>query len=126
MKNLIFSIYVPITERSIRTNTYFEDGGVSKSQTTKTQFEKYKHKLIEVKRQYAEQCGADFVLIEHVDQQFFNDEFDSINFYKHHLIEKFCNDYDNILSECSSKHFRSLTQNQASNQNSTKTHSELL
>ena len=40
MKNLIFSIYVPITERSIRTNTYFEDGGVSKSQTTKTQFEK--------------------------------------------------------------------------------------
>jgi len=97
MKNLIFSIYVPITERSIRTNTYFEDGGVSKSQTTKTQFEKYKHKLIDVKRQYAEQCGADFVLIEHVDQQFFNDEFDSINFYKHHLIEKFCNDYDNIL-----------------------------
>ena len=97
MKNLIFSIYASIKDNTTRSQTFFENDSITKSQRTHTQFEKYKQQLIESKKSYADQCGADFVLVESIDKQFFNDEFDSINFYKHHLIEKFCKSYDNIL-----------------------------
>jgi len=97
MKNLIFSIYAPIQDSTIRLQTFFDNDAMSKSQRTHEQFKKYKNKLIEVKKSYAKLCGADFILVDRVDKHFFDDEFDSINFYKHHLIEKFCNKYDNIL-----------------------------
>ena len=97
MKNLIFSIYAPIQDSTIRLQTFFDNDAMSKSQRTHEQFEKYKNELIEVKKSYAKLCGADFILVDWIDKHFFDDEFDSINFYKHHLIEKFCNDYDNIL-----------------------------
>ena len=97
MKNLIFSIYTSVQDSSTRLQTFFAKDTVSKSQRTHEQFKKYKDQLITVKKSYAGLCGANFVLVDAVDKHFSSDEFDSINFYKHYLIEKFCNEYDNIL-----------------------------
>ena len=97
MKNLIFSIYTSVQDSSTRSQTFFAKDTVSKSQRTHEQFKKYKDQLITVKKSYAGLCGANFVLVDAVDKHFSSDEFDSINFYKHYLIEKFCNEYDNIL-----------------------------
>ena len=98
MKNLIFSIFSPINDNSTRSNSFFKEGDqLSKAQYSLQQFSTHKDRLIESKQKYAEHCDADFVLVENVDQHFYADQFDSINFYKHHLIEKYCEQYDNIL-----------------------------
>ena len=76
MKNLIFSIYAPIQDSTIRLQTFFDNDAMSKSQRTHEQFKKYKNKLIEVKKSYAKLCGADFILVDKVDKHFFDDEFD--------------------------------------------------
>ena len=98
MKNVIFSIYTPIKDNSTRSNTYFsEEESISKAERSHTQFERHIDKLIAVKQEYAKQCNAEFVLFEDIDQQIFNDQFDSLNFYKHTMIEKLCGTFDNIL-----------------------------
>ena len=98
MKNLIFSIFSSINDNSTRSNSFFKEGdSLSKAQYSLQQFSTHKDRLIESKQKYAEHCNADFVLVENVDQHFYVDQFDSINFYKHQLIEKYCEQYDNIL-----------------------------
>ena len=89
MKNLIFSIFSPIKDNNTRSNSYFKEGdALSKAQYSLQQFSTHKNRLIESKQKYAEHCNADFVLVENVDQHFNADQFDSINFYKHHLRDR--------------------------------------
>lgn len=97
MKNVIYSFYKEIKDNDIRDNSYFSGDTLSKSEKTKLQFIKYKDKLINSKKDYAKICNADFILFDDVEKIYDNDEFDSVNFYKHYLMEKLLKDYDNIL-----------------------------
>ena len=54
MKNIIFSIYIQNNETNLS----------EKHLNTKLQFEKHLDKLIEVKKEYAKNCNAEFRLYE--------------------------------------------------------------
>ena len=97
MKNVIYSVYTNISDNQLRQSDTFYGDNISKSEKTRIQFEKYKNRLIHSKTEYAKICNADFILFDEVDKKFVNDEFDSINFYKHHLMEKLLKEYDNVL-----------------------------
>ena len=97
MKNVIFSFHAKIEDNQTRKESYFHDDTMNKSDRTHLQFTKYKQRLIDCKKKYAEQCDADFIFYDTIEKQFLNDQFDSINFYKHYLIKQLCQKYDNVL-----------------------------
>ena len=83
MKNLIFSIYKPVNvDRKF----------TAKQTNTIKQFEKYFDKLISNKEEYAKLIDAEFKLVTPEKSSF-----DDINFEKLFLLDKFANDYDNVL-----------------------------
>ena len=83
MKNLIFSIYKPVNvDREF----------TAKQTNTIKQFEKYFDKLISNKEEYAKLINAEFKLVTPEKSSF-----DDINFEKLFLLDKFANDYDNVL-----------------------------
>ena len=83
MKNLIFSIYKPVNvDRKF----------TAKQTNTIKQFEKYFDKLISNKEEYAKLIDAEFKLVTPEKSSF-----DDINFEKLFLLDKFVNDYDNVL-----------------------------
>lgn len=83
MKNLIFSIYKPVdVDRKF----------TAKQTNTIKQFEKYFDKLISNKEEYAKLIGAEFKLVTPKESSF-----DNINFEKLFLLDKFADDYDNVL-----------------------------
>ena len=83
MKNLIFSIYKPVVvDRKFTT----------KQTNTIKQFEKYFDKLVSNKKEYAKLIDVEFKLVTPEENSF-----DNINFEKLFLLDKFANDYDNVL-----------------------------
>ena len=93
MKNIIFSIYIQNNETNLS----------EKHLNTKLQFEKHLDKLIEVKKEYAKNCNAEFRLYENdttydrFRKKYEGFEFDIINLYKIYLWEKLGKEYDNVL-----------------------------
>ena len=93
MTNIIYSIYIENNEPNLN----------EKHQFTKTQLAKHYQKLIDVKKEYAKHCNAEFRLYENDTfyQKFKNKfqgyEFDIINLYKIHLWEELGKTYDNVL-----------------------------
>ena len=93
MKNIIFSIYIQNNETNLS----------EKHLNTKLQFEKHLVKLIDVKKEYAKNCNAEFRLYENdttydrFRKKYDGFEFDIINLYKIYLWEKLGKEYDNVL-----------------------------
>ncbi len=93
MKNIIYSIYIENNESNLSDKHLF----------TKNQLKKHFDRLVEVKKEYAKNCNAIFVLYEDdITYQKFRKkydglEFDVINLYKIYLWEKLGKEYDNVL-----------------------------
>ena len=83
MKNLIFSVYKPVD---------IDRKFVDKQTNTIKQFEKYFDKLVLNKKEYAKLIDAEFKLVTPEKSSF-----DDINFEKLFLLDKFANNYDNVL-----------------------------
>jgi len=92
MTNVIYSFYTEINDK-LRNHYNFYGDKISKAEKTKSQFIKYKNRLINSKTDYARICDADFILFDDIPE----DNFDSINFYKHKLMEDLLKEYDNVL-----------------------------
>ena len=93
MKNIIYSIYIENNEPNLN----------EKHQFTKTQLAKHYQKLIDVKKEYAKHCNAEYRLYENdtywqkFKKKFSGYQFDIINLYKIHLWEELGKTYDNVL-----------------------------
>ena len=93
MTNIIFSIYIENNEDNLSDKHLF----------TKNQLKKHYDKLVEVKKHYANKCGAKFVVYENdtyyqkFRKKYDGLEFDVINLYKIHLLERLSKEYDNVL-----------------------------
>ena len=93
MKTIIYSIYIENNEPNLS----------EKHQFTKKQLEKHWQKLIDVKKEYAKHCNADFRIYgndwgwQAFKKKFNGYEFDVINLYKIHLWEELGKTYDNVL-----------------------------
>ena len=93
MKNIIYSIYIKNDDTDLRPIHQF----------TKSQLEKHYQKLIDVKKEYAKHCNAEYRLYENdtywqkFKKKFNGYQFDIINLYKIHLWEELGKTYDNVL-----------------------------
>lgn len=93
MKNIIYSIYIENNESNLNEKHLY----------TKQQFKKHLDRLIDVKKEYAKNCNASFVLFENdtnydrFRKKYDGLEFDIINLYKIYLWEKLGKEYDNVL-----------------------------
>ena len=110
MKNVIFTINVEIEDSKLDNPASFESSGIQKksdkSLITKTQFQKYHNQLINAQRSYADSIGADYFVCNNDDsyKKFLTmlsdypqiSEYDAINFYKHYLMKKLSEKYDQI------------------------------
>ena len=91
MKNVIYSFYIDIEPNN------------SKHTNTKNKLKTYYTELVNIKKDYARKCNADFVMFgqDEVYDKFKGKhdlyEFDTLNFYKHFLYENLFDKYDNIL-----------------------------
>ena len=93
MKNIIYSIYIENNEPNLS----------EKHQFTKIQLAKHYQKLIDVKKEYAKHCNAEYRLYENdtywqkFKKKFNGYQFDIINLYKIHIWEKLGEEFDNVL-----------------------------
>lgn len=93
MTNIIFSIYIENNEDNLSDKHLF----------TRNQLKKHYDRLVEVKKNYANKCGAKFVVYENdtyyqrFRKKYDGLEFDVINLYKIHLLERLSKEYDNVL-----------------------------
>ena len=93
MKNIIYSIYIENNEPNLS----------EKHQFTKIQLAKHYQKLIDVKKEYAKHCNAEYRLYENdtywqkFKKKFSGYQFDIINLYKIHIWEKLGEEFDNVL-----------------------------
>ncbi len=93
MTNIIYSIYIENKEPNLS----------EKHQFTKTQLKKHYEKLVDVKKEYAKHCNAEYRVYENdtfyqkFKKKFEGFEFDIINLYKIYLWEELGKDYDNVL-----------------------------
>ena len=93
MKNIIYSIYIENNDTDLKPIHQF----------TKSQLAKHYQKLIDIKKEYAKHCNAEFRLYENdlywqkFKKKFTGYQFDIINLYKIHLWEELGKIYDNVL-----------------------------
>ena len=93
MKNIIYSIYIENEELNLSEKHLY----------TKIQLKKHYDKLIEVKQNYANKCNAKFMVYgndtyyQKFRKKYEGLEFDVINLYKIHMLERLSNEYDNVL-----------------------------
>jgi len=93
MKNIIYSIYIENNDKNL----------IDRHQFTKTQLEKHYQRLLDVKKEYAKHCNAEFRLYENdaiwqkFKKKYNNYQFDTINLYKIYLWEELGKTYDNVL-----------------------------
>ena len=108
--NVIYSIYIDINEKNLDNPGWWENGvqiKTNKSLETKLAFLRNYEKLNQVKKDYAETIGADYILFENDNQykDYFKSfkknypqisEYDVVNFYKQWLMLKMAEKYDNV------------------------------
>ncbi len=108
--NVIYSIYIDIDEKNLDNPGWWENGvqiKTNKSLETKLAFLRNYEKLNQVKKDYAESIGADYILFENDNQykDYFKSfkknypqisEYDVVNFYKQWLMLKMAEKYDNV------------------------------
>ena len=108
--NVVYSIYIDINEKNLDNPGWWENGvqiKTNKSLETKLAFLRNYEKLNQVKKDYAENIGADYILFENDNQykDYFKSfkknypqisEYDVVNFYKQWLMLKMAEKYDNV------------------------------
>tara|TARA_Y100000996_G_scaffold325385_1_gene261454 strand:+ start:2533 stop:3387 length:855 start_codon:yes stop_codon:yes gene_type:complete len=108
--NVVYSIYIDINEKNLDNPGWWENGvqiKTNKSLETKLAFLRNYEKLNQVKKDYAESIGADYILFENDNQykDYFKSfkknypqisEYDVVNFYKQFLMLKMAEKYDNV------------------------------
>lgn len=82
MNRIVYSVF----------NSNVDKVGYSVTDYKLKQFVKYKDKLINCKKEYAEFCGADFILVDTNKNDFVDIQFEKIR-----LLEKYANSYDELL-----------------------------
>jgi len=93
VKKIIYSIYIENKEPNLS----------EKHQFTKTQLEKHYDRLVDVKKEYAKHCNAEYRIYgndtyyQKFKKKFDGFEFDIINLYKIYLWEELGKEYDNVL-----------------------------
>ena len=93
MKNIIYSIYIENNDKNL----------IDRHQFTKLQLKKHYQRLIDVKKDYAKHCNAEFRLYKNdtywqkFKKKYNVYQFDTINLYKIHLWEELGKTYDNVL-----------------------------
>ena len=93
MKNIIYSIYIENDDTNL----------IDRHQVTKVQLKKHFQKLLDVKKEYAKHCNAEYRLYENdaywqkFKKKYNVYQFDTINLYKIHLWEELGKEYDNVL-----------------------------
>lgn len=93
VKNIIYSIYIDNEEVNLN----------EKHLNTKNQLKKHYDRLVSVKKEYAENCDAEFriygndTFYQKFKNKFEGFEFDIINLYKIHVWEELGKQYDNVL-----------------------------
>jgi len=93
MKNIIYSIYIENDDTNL----------IDRHQVTKVQLKKHFQKLLDVKKEYAKHCNAEYRLYENdaywqkFKKKYNVYQFDTINLYKIHLWEELGKTYDNVL-----------------------------
>lgn len=110
MKNIIFSIFIDIPEDKLDNPGWYENGiqvKTDKSLQTKNALKDNKWKIIEKQQAYAKSINSDYLCIDSPEiynewaEQFRNlypeiSEYDIINFYKHHCMREYANEYDAV------------------------------
>jgi len=81
---VIFSVYKEVNDESI-------------TDYKKQQLKNYKDDLIKRQQQYADFCNADYFVYENNNQLVEIDEYNTIQFFKIHQLEKLAEQYDEIL-----------------------------
>ena len=108
--NVVYSIYIDIDDNNLDNPGWWENGvqiKTNKSLETKLAFLRNYEKLNQVKKDYAENIGADYILFENDNQykDYFKSfkknypqisEYDVVNFYKQWLMLKMAEKYDNV------------------------------
>tara|TARA_Y100001972_G_scaffold81053_1_gene98446 strand:+ start:314 stop:1102 length:789 start_codon:yes stop_codon:yes gene_type:complete len=80
-KNIIYSIWSDLTEEHMSVNDY-----------KKESFKKYKDKLIQLQKEYARRCNADYELFNPISTDYVNVQFDKI--FK---LEELTENYDKVV-----------------------------
>lgn len=100
----IFTLYVKIKDENLDKPSDYADDPIPKSKQTQLRLEKYSDRLLENKKQYAKNIGANFILFERDDEyetflKRFPDlsEYDVVNLYKIYLLDKLTKEYDSVL-----------------------------
>ena len=102
---IVFSLYIDIPKKKLdNPGKYIWDKKLNKSERTKLEFKKYWDKLLDNKKEYAKNIGADWKLFGNDKQykefvkRFPNiSEYNIVNFYKIYLIEELTKKYDYVL-----------------------------
>ena len=101
---LIYSIYIEIPDERLDNPKGRSDDPVNKSLRTKQRLSNYEKQLIENHKAYAESVGATYINFRRDDEyeEFFNrfsdlSEYDIINLYKVHLLDKLTHTADLVL-----------------------------
>lgn len=111
MKRLIFSIFIDIEDHKLDNPATFDEQGklltTDKSKIVKQSFTKYNDHLAREQQSYADQIGADYMLMnDPLHYQRFAlwfevtfpwiSKYDVINFYKHYCMRSAADDYDQV------------------------------
>ena len=100
----IFSIYIDIPDEDLDSPSNFKDDEVPKSKRTKERFAKYKDRLENNHKEYANAINAEYLIFGR-DKQYEDfksrfpmlSEYDVINLYKIYLLDKLVNEYDLVM-----------------------------
>ena len=100
----IFSIYIDIPDEDLDSPSDFRDDPVPKSKRTKERFAKYKDRLENNHKEYANAINAEYLIFGR-DKQYEDfksrfpmlSEYDVINLYKIYLLDKLVNEYDLVM-----------------------------
>jgi len=110
MKRVIFACY-----DDLKKEKNAEDDNIGQNQLTEyfdydlsteadnigqNQLTEYFDRLVENKKKYADKIGVDFILYHNTMKDFNVDielEFTKVNIYKHYLLDKLCEEYDEVM-----------------------------
>jgi hypothetical protein len=90
MRRVIFTSYDHLEEKSLSANDII----------LQRQISEYFDRLVENKKSYSEKIGVDFILYHNTMKDFkvsTDLEFTKVNLYKHHLLDKLTEEYDEVM-----------------------------
>lgn len=108
MSRVIFSLYIDIPKEDLDYQSPYQGDNIPKTERTKIELAKYYDKLLACKQKYANHISVPFLMYEYDNEfisykKWWNDkypqitEYNIVNFYKLHILNNLCNEYDEVL-----------------------------